>query len=227
MECWQSRQHCSRVEGSPVGSGLAWHYKFGHNKAQYLHLLESDLPLHPLHRCIHQILLPLLIPDGVEVQAGRVGDSFKGGRARGFIRASHTRFLTGRTFPELIGNAPAGDREQETSERAGLRLGFKVRHAPGHGNDRLLHGVLRLGIGETRLRRNAVDQPPIEIKEFAPTLLVPRSFNRFNRLQRVGISSSGFSTIGRTVRVVHSNSTRWAASASFNFLHFKHSQLAG
>src|ERR1035438_3272633 len=40
------------------------------------------------------------------------------------------------------------------------------------GNDRLLNGILRLGISEPAFDRRAVDEPPIRVKKDSPVLLV-------------------------------------------------------
>ena len=49
---------------------------------------------------------------------------------------------------------------------------MEIGHPAGEINERILHDILSLDIGQAGFARHVVDQPPVRIKKFAPTGLV-------------------------------------------------------
>lgn len=72
----------------------------------------------------------------------------------------------------LIGNAPAGDRQQPGFEGSNRPAISEVRHFLGHGDDRFLHDFLRLRVRQPGLDGDAVDQFSVGVEKLAPALLV-------------------------------------------------------
>jgi len=52
------------------------------------------------------------------------------------------------TFFQLIDDPPAGQFQHPAFERADSRVIFEAFDFPGHRDDRLLHDVLRFGVGQ-------------------------------------------------------------------------------
>src|SRR5262249_33845079 len=70
------------------------------------------------------------------------------------------------------GHTTAGDLQQPTLERAEGRVVFEARHLLGDRDDRLLYGILGLGVVQPRLESEVIDESPVGVEELAPTVLV-------------------------------------------------------
>src|SRR6266704_533678 len=73
---------------------------------------------------------------------------------------------------ELLLNPPASDEQQPALERADRRVVFEPRYLPGHDNNRLLHDILRLGVGQAGFDGHAIDESAVRVEELLPTFLV-------------------------------------------------------
>src|SRR3954471_3390416 len=76
------------------------------------------------------------------------------------------------SLPDLIDNPPARQIEQPRLKGASRRVVLELRNAASHGNDRFLHRFLRLLVGKTSLKSDAVNELPISVKEILPAVLV-------------------------------------------------------
>jgi hypothetical protein len=66
-----------------------------------------------------------------------------------------------------VNDAPQRDLQQPALEPTARRIVVGAGHLLGHGNDRLLHDLLRLRVAQAGLASSVMDQPPIRLEEVA------------------------------------------------------------
>ena len=75
-------------------------------------------------------------------------------------------------FAPVIADLPVRRLLKPVFERAFRPVVFEAEHLLGHGDDRLLHDILRLGVVQPGLRGDAVNQLGVGVEELLPTRLV-------------------------------------------------------
>src|ERR1043165_8868111 len=72
----------------------------------------------------------------------------------------------------MVGDAAACQLHEPAFERTDRRVVFEVVHPLGDGENGFLNNFLRFGIVEAGLKRDAVNEFPVNIKKVAPAFLV-------------------------------------------------------
>lgn len=97
------------------------------------------------------------------------------------------------SFRKLPRNSLSRQQQQPRLEGAPGRVVLELSNVLAHRNDRLLHCVLPLRVGQAGLARHAVNQLPVRVEELLPARMV------VGVLQPVEQAASRRQEIGRVV----------------------------
>lgn len=127
---------------------------FHHVAIEYLILPRRDLCLYALEGGLEEIRMPFGIPDRFEFRTGGVDGPRNG---RGSRRIGVQVRLRGQALAELIGDPPPGDLEEPPLEGAARRIVPEAIRPARHCEERLLHGIVRLGVSQAGPAGKGVD----------------------------------------------------------------------
>ncbi len=137
--------HLRRAHPERPGHVFDWPF-LEHLAIEDLELAGIDLVADLIDGRIEEVLLPLLVPNGVDVGFDRSGNSLhRGGFGRRRSAALGQEGFTA-LFALMVRDTAAGDDQEPVFERANLRIVFEAVHLPGDCDDCVLHDVLRFGI---------------------------------------------------------------------------------
>jgi hypothetical protein len=148
------------------------------NVPEHEHLVDEVLLLgdpapHPFQGAPKEVAFPFRGPQHLEVRAVRI-DLVTGLRRTGRVRLvgrSNDAFPSG-LFPVPVDEPAPDDRQQPGAEAALGPVVAEGRHLLGDRDHGVLHNLLGLRLAELRLDADGVDQAPVGLEEFAPTVLV-------------------------------------------------------
>ena len=145
---------------------------FNHVAIEDLEVFGINLSFHAVDGGVKELAFPFLVPDGIQLDGGGVGDAFEAGSLGGFAGDGIVQFDAAILFAQMVVDASAGDEQEPGFEGADGRVVFEVRHLAGDGDDGVLDNVLGLGFTQASAEGDAVNQFPISVEEVLPAFLV-------------------------------------------------------